>query len=96
MVAAPASAAITESQAIGIVFKAMRRVNPEQSQRCISLMVERKSRHVFDIAVREKHGASCPGDPLVSPIVERFRVNRSPAQLWLYDMVDETYRRLPL
>lgn len=96
MAAAPAWAAINEAQAFDIVFNAMRQVNPEFPQHCLSLMIEGRSRRAFDIAVRERHGGNCPGDPLVSPIMERFRVKRSPPQLLRLDMMTETYRPCPL
>ncbi|WP_371181085.1 hypothetical protein [Xanthomonas sacchari] len=41
----------------------------------------------IEIAVREKHGDGCPGDPQTEPVRDRFRVERSGAIGW-YDVVD--------
>ncbi|WP_369939959.1 hypothetical protein [Xanthomonas medicagonis] len=41
----------------------------------------------IEIAVREKHGDGCPGDPQTEPVRDRFRVERSGAIRW-YDVVD--------
>jgi hypothetical protein len=43
---------------------------------CLSFLVEEKTKDYIDIAIREKHGGQCPGDPNISPIVDRFRVHR--------------------
>jgi hypothetical protein len=93
--AAPTSTAITESQAMDLVFKAMRKVDPQVRTDCLSLMVESHSHRAFEIAVREKHGGPCPGDSHVSPVVERFRVTHSPVQIWRYDAIEDKYRHLP-
>jgi hypothetical protein len=42
---------------------------------------------MIEIAVREKHGDGCPGDPQTEPVRDRFRVERSGAIRW-YDVVD--------
>ncbi|WIH06779.1 hypothetical protein KHF85_04690 [Xanthomonas translucens pv. graminis] len=41
----------------------------------------------IDIAVREKHGDGCPGDPQTAPVRDRYRVERSGAILW-YDVAE--------
>ncbi|XQA68587.1 hypothetical protein ACM9XB_13675 [Xanthomonas sacchari] len=41
----------------------------------------------IEIAVREKHGDGCPGDPQTEPVRDSFRVERSGAIQW-YDVVD--------
>lgn len=41
----------------------------------------------IEIAVRERHGDGCPGDPQTEPVRDRFRVERSGAIRW-YDVVD--------
>lgn len=41
----------------------------------------------FDIAVRERHGGGCPGDPQTSPVRDRFRVGRDGAIRW-YDPIE--------
>jgi hypothetical protein len=85
---------ITEDQAIRIVANAMRRLDPVPP-RCLWYDTEARSREVFEIAVRENHNRGCPGDPSVAPVVERFRVIRSPVSLWQWDPSD-TYARCTL
>lgn len=41
----------------------------------------------FDIAVRERHGDGCPGDPQSSPVRDRFRIARDGAIRW-YDPIE--------
>ncbi|AKK66735.1 hypothetical protein FD63_04165 [Xanthomonas translucens pv. undulosa] len=41
----------------------------------------------IDVAVREKHGDGCPGDPQTAPFRDRYRVERSGAILW-YDVAE--------
>jgi len=90
-VAAP-QAPIGEDQAIDIVARAMPGLGWGQRLSCLSYMVEERSRQRFDIAVREKHDKQCGGDPSVMPVVERFRVARSPVKLWRYDVVGDRYQ----
>ena len=44
----------------------------------------------FDIAVRERHGAGCPGDPQTSPVRDRFQVARGGAIRW-YDPAEGAF-----
>lgn len=83
--------AVGEDEAIALVTKAMRRVSPEEQSQCLSYDVEEQSRQWLDVAVREKHGGECPGDPTVAPVVERFRVARSPLALGRWDPVNDAY-----
>jgi hypothetical protein len=97
LVTAPAPAALTESQAIEIVSLAVRQVNPgAPPDRCLAYQVEGKTLRAFDIAVRERHEGSCPGDPGTMPVIERFRVTRSPVTLWHYDVMIDAYDACPL
>lgn len=41
----------------------------------------------IEVAVREKHGDGCPGDPQTAPVRDRYRVERSGAILW-YDAAE--------
>jgi hypothetical protein len=87
-----AAAPLTEDQAIGVAAKAMRQLSPKQPLSCLSFQTEESSRRQFDIAVREKHGRRCGGDPEIMPVIERFRVSRSPVRLWRWDPVNDSYR----
>lgn len=44
----------------------------------------------FDIAVRERHGEGCHGDPQSSPVRDRFRVARDGAIRW-YDPIEDDF-----
>lgn len=97
LVATPAAASITEAQAITIVRNAVTQVAfGAPAPACLAYDVEAASRTVFEIAVREQHAGKCGGDPDVMPVIERFRVTRSPAGLWHYDIVNDEYRRCRL
>ena len=55
---------------------------------CLLFLTEEKANDYFDFAIREKHGGKCPGDPNTSPIVDRFRVNRSTKIIQWYDYTE--------
>jgi len=48
--AAPAGRAISEDEAIDVVFKAVHQVYPSEALQCFSLMTEDISPHAFEIA----------------------------------------------
>ncbi len=52
---------------------------------CLSFFTEEKTKDYFDIAIHEKHGGKCPGDPNTWPIVDRFRVNRFTKRIQWYE-----------
>jgi hypothetical protein len=66
-------------------FQADRPYEPwSQGFRCLSFVAERQTKTYVNIAVREKHGGECDGDPSTNPIVDRFRVSlHSKRVLWL-------------
>jgi len=92
LAAAPISHPLNEDQASKLVFKALPQLYPNESVRCFSVMTEERSRAAFDFAVREIHNRRCVGDPGVMPVRDRFRVGRSPARLWIYDLFNDKYR----
>ena len=92
LAAAPASAAVSEAQATRLVANAMEQIG-SVPQRCLAYETESRTRRTFEIAVRENHISGCGGDPDVMPVIERFRVGRSPIQLWRYDVTNDSYVR---
>lgn len=58
---------------------------------CLSLLVEESEPAFFGIAVHEKHGDGCPGDPATSPVVDRFRVDVTTGAIKRYDVVEDSY-----
>ena len=70
---------LTEQQVLDIVMAMVQKDKLYDSwttASCLSFLVEEKTKVYIDIAIREKHGDTCPGDPDISPIVDRFRVHR--------------------
>lgn len=58
---------------------------------CLSLLVEEREPAFFGIAVYEKHGDGCPGDPATMPVLDRFRVDLATGALRRYDVVEDRY-----
>jgi len=59
---------------------------------CLSFFTEEKTTDYFDIAIHEKHGGMCPGDPNTWPIVDRFRVNRFTKSIQWYEPTEGEWR----
>lgn len=59
--------------------------------RCLDFMVEATTQAGRDIAVMERHGGDCEGDPATAPVVDRFRVPAGKAPVQIYDPVEDTY-----
>lgn len=58
---------------------------------CLSLLVEESEPAFFGIAVYEKHGDGCPGDPATMPVLDRFQVDAATGALRRYDAVEDRY-----
>lgn len=58
---------------------------------CLDFMVEATTKAGRDIAVIERHGDDCAGDPATTPVVDRFRVPAGKAPVLLYDPIEDTY-----
>lgn len=58
---------------------------------CLSFATEEKTKLYFDFAILERHGGTCPGDPLTSPVVDRFKVHRSTQQIEWFDSAEDEY-----
>jgi len=70
---------LTEEQALDVLTARVRKdklYDSRVTESCLSFLVEEKTKVYIDIAVREKHGGQCPGDPNTSPVVDRFRIHR--------------------
>ena len=86
-----AVAPLSEDRAVMLTSKAMETLGPAARNGCLAYEIEDSSPARFDIAVREIHDQRCGGDPAVMPVIERFRVGRSPLKLWRYDVVGDRY-----
>lgn len=58
---------------------------------CLSLLVEESEPAFFGIAVYEKHGDGCPGDPATMPVLDRFQIDAVTGALRRYDVVEDRY-----
>ncbi len=61
---------------------------------CLSFIEEEVNAEYTDIAIREKHNKACEGDPEISPIIERFRIEKKSNRILIYDAPEGEYRVL--
>ncbi len=84
---------LTEDEALDILISRVEKDKLYDSWTtlsCLSFLVEARTRTHIEIAIREKHGGKCPGDPDTFPIVDRFRIDRLTRQIqWLEIVEDE-------
>ncbi len=59
---------------------------------CLQFMTEQQDEKQTEIAMREKHGDGCPGDPATSPVIDRFRIEKSSGTILRYDVADDEYQ----
>ena len=58
---------------------------------CLQFVTELQDDKKTEIAMLEKHGGACPGDPATSPVVDRFRLEKSTGVILRYDVVEDAY-----
>ncbi|MEI6046830.1 MAG: hypothetical protein WCS37_20985, partial [Chloroflexota bacterium] len=56
---------------------------------CLSFQDEDQGTNYFQIALREKHGGTCPGDPNTAPVRDRFKVYANGDIFWLNIITDK-------
>lgn len=86
---------LTESEALNLLQSRIQKDNLYSSWTtisCLSFIIEETTRDYFDVAIREKHGGNCPGDPDTAPVADRYRVNRRTKQLQWYEPVEGGWR----
>lgn len=59
---------------------------------CLSFVLDQATEPYFDLAILEKHGNGCAGDPATAPVVDRFRVYRASGLVQWYDVISDQYR----
>ncbi len=59
---------------------------------CVQFVTEAQDERQTDIAMREKHGEGCPGDPATSPVIDRFRVEKASGAILRYDVIEDNYQ----
>jgi hypothetical protein len=57
---------------------------------CVTFSTEEETSAFFAFVLRENHTRACGGDPAVSPVVDRYRVQRATGKIeWLEPVDDE-------
>jgi hypothetical protein len=60
---------------------------------CVSYGTEETTNAYFEFVLREIHNAKCGGDPVLSHVLDRYRVYRRSGKIEQYDVMDATYHR---
>lgn len=85
---------LTEQQALDILVGHIQKDKLYDSWTtlsCLYFLPEENTKEYFDIGIYEKHGGKCPGDPNTSPVVDRFRVDRSSSKIQWYEPTEGEY-----
>lgn len=85
---------LTEDQAVDLLARQVLSdgLYPASRQgECLSFEVEQRLDTRYEIAVREKHGGACPGDPGTGPVLDRFEVQQGDGKLRRYDPIGGAY-----
>lgn len=86
---------MTEDAALNLLVRTIQHDNiyaKRISLDCVTYVTEETTRTYFEFAMREKHGGKCKGDPDLSPIVDRYRVNRASGKIELYDAPNDRWQ----
>lgn len=59
---------------------------------CISYDTEETTDAYFDVALREIHNAKCGGDPVMSHVVDRYRVYRRSGKIKWWEPIEGDWR----
>ena len=79
---------MTETAALDLLVRTIEHDNiyaKRVSLNCVAYQTEETTRTYFEFALREKHEGKCGGDPELTPIIDRYRVNRASGKIELYD-----------
>jgi len=79
---------LTEEQALNVLVSKIEKdklYSGWTSLSCLSFITEDNAIDHFDFGIHEKHGGKCPGDPSTSPIVDRYRVDRTTKKIYWFD-----------
>ena len=81
---------LTEDAALNLLLRTIKTdhvYDKRISLDCIMFDTEETTRTYFEIALRENHNAKCGGDPDISPVVDRYRVNRASGRIEWYEVL---------
>lgn len=82
---------ITEQQVFNVLLEQIKKDELYKNSHdlsCLIFIAEEETGHNIDVAIHEKHDGKCPGDPNTSPIVDRFRINRTTKAIQWYDVLE--------
>ena len=88
-----ASKQLTEQQALNILAELIKKdklYNKRFSLECLIFATE-KTKENIDVAIHEKHDGKCPGDPNTSPVVDRFRIDRTTKEIEWFDVLNSEF-----
>ena len=89
-----ASKQLTEQQALSILAELIKKdklYNKRFSLECLIFATEEKTKENIDVAIHEKHDGKCPGDPNTSPVVDRFRIDRTTKEIEWFDVLNAEF-----
>jgi hypothetical protein len=88
------AAGLSEDAALNLLLRTLTRDHvyaKRISLDCVTFDTEETTRTYFQVAVREKHNAKCAGDPELSPVIDRYRINRASGRIEWNDAVKDTW-----
>lgn len=59
---------------------------------CLTYVTEATTARYVTIAVRERHGGPCGGDPDTAPVIDRFRVAPASGRIEFLDVLEDEWR----
>jgi hypothetical protein len=96
LVLSTSSKAATENQAIDILRAVIKQSGSTLTSlpaSCLNYAIEGKKKNIVSVALRENHTAKCGGDPATSPVVQRFKVDIKTKQIFIYDVIENSYKK---
>jgi hypothetical protein len=60
---------------------------------CVSYGTEETTNAYFEFVLREIHNAKCGGDPVLSHVLDRYRVYRRSGKIERYQLTDDSWHR---
>lgn len=81
-----------EDQAESYLIEQVKRNQLYQNMKCVMFMSEGRDGDKLLFVTREKHEGDCPGEPDVSPVLDRFQVDLQQREIRRYDPLEDEYR----
>ena len=93
--ARPSKHPLTEHDALDLLLRTITQDNvyaKRISLDCVTFDTEETTRIYFQVALREKHNPKCGGDPDLSPVIDRYRVNRASGKIEWLNAVEDNWQ----